>query len=267
MNFVFLPDFVYFCRTNCPLENVMNEYVCLKPEQDPMGTAISDYFRTGRAARLRVLSSMFDEDELPVVTLFRDETAMPEIERKALELASGRVLDIGAGAGCHALALQQRGFSVTAIDVSPLSVETERLRGVVDARCVDFFDPSFVGSYDTLLLLMNGIGIVGRLVRLPEFFMRAKQLLTTGGQILLDSSDLRYVYEDEDGSWDIDLNAAYYGEVDFQMKYRQITGVPFDWLYVDFDTLAGYAMENGFRAEKMTDGQHYDYLARLTLVR
>ena len=126
---------------------------------------------------------------------------------------------------------------------------------------------SFVGSYDTLLLLMNGIGIVGRLVRLPEFFMRAKQLLTTGGQILLDSSDLRYVYEDEDGSWDIDLNAAYYGEVDFQMKYRQITGVPFDWLYVDFDTLAGYAMENGFRAEKMTDGQHYDYLARLTLVR
>lgn len=245
----------------------MNEYACLKPEQDPMGTAISDYFRNGRAARLRVLSSMFDEDELPVATLFRSETAMPEIERKALELAAGRVLDIGAGAGCHALALQQRGFSVTAIDVSPLSVETERLRGIGDARCVNFFDPSFVESYDTLLLLMNGIGIVGRLARLPEFFLRAKQLLAVGGQILLDSSDLRYVYEDEDGAWDIDLNAAYYGEVDFQMKYRQIVGQSFDWLYVDFDTLAAYASECGFRAEKVADGAHYDYLARLMLIR
>lgn len=245
----------------------MNEYASLKPDQDPMGAAIADFYRTGRAARLRVLSSMFDEDELPVATLFRNESEMPVLEQKALKLACGKVLDVGAGSGCHALVLQQRGCAVTAIDISPNAVEIERLRGVADAQCLNFFDPSFVGNYDTLLFLMNGIGIVGRLSRLPEFFMRAKQLLTPGGQILLDSSDLRYVYEDEDGAWDIDLNAAYYGEVDFQMKYRKIVGQPFDWLYIDFDTLAGYAAENGFRAEKIADGTHYDYLARLTIVR
>ena len=129
----------------------------------------------------------------------------------------------------------------------------------------DVFDEAFVGCYDTVLMLMNGSGIIGRLERMPLFFRRMKQLLAPGGCVLVDSSDLRYIYEDEDGAMDIDLNAGYYGELDFRMQYKRVKGAPFPWLYVDFDTLAYYAQENGFRAERLQDGEHYDYLARLSV--
>ena len=231
--------------------------------KDPMGQAIRDYFETGHAGRLRVFSPQFDEDELPVAALFRTEERMPKLERTALDLCRGRVLDVGAGAGCHSLALQRRGLDVTAIDISPLSVEVMRQRGV-ESVAADLFDKTFAGCYDTVLMLMNGSGIIGRLERMPLFFHRMKQLLAAGGQVLMDSSDLRYVFENEDGSWDIDLNAGYYGELEYQMQYQKVKGEPFDWLYVDFDTLAFHAQANGFRAELVAEGGHYDYLAVLS---
>lgn len=239
----------------------------LESENDPMGQAIRDYHEKGRAGRLRVFSPQFEEDEMPVATLFRTEAEMPPLERRALELCRGRVLDVGAGAGCHSLALQERGADVTAIDISPLSVDVMLRRGVKDARVADLFDESFAGCYDTVLMLMNGSGIVGRLERMPLFFRRMKLLLAQGGQVLMDSSDLRYIYEDEDGAMDIDLNARYYGELDFRMQYKKVKGAPFGWLYVDFDTLAGYARESGFRAELVAEGEHYDYLARLSALK
>lgn len=239
----------------------------LEQECDPMGQAIKDYFETGHANRLRVFSSQFDEDEMPVATLFRSESEMPMIERKALELCHGRVLDVGAGAGCHSLVLQNKGIEVMAIDVSRLSVDVMIRRGVQEALAADLFDDTFVGCYDTILMLMNGSGIIGRLSRMPLFFRRMKQLLSPQGCILMDSSDLRYVFEDEDGGFDLDLNAAYYGEVDFKMQYKNVKGRSFDWLYVDFDTLSYHARENGFKVEKIVDGPHYDYLARLTVDR
>ena len=232
--------------------------------KDPMGQAIRDYFETGHAGRLRVFSPQFDEDELPVATLFRKEKCMPKLECTALDLCRGRVLDVGAGAGCHSLALQQKGLDVTAIDISPLSVEVMRCRGVKSAVAADLFDETFAGCYDTVLMLMNGSGIIGRLERMPLFFHRMKQLLAAGGQVLMDSSDLRYVFENEDGSWDIDLNAGYYGELEYQMQYQKVKGEPFDWLYVDFDTLAFHAQANGFRAELVAEGGHYDYWAVLS---
>lgn len=241
----------------------MTHDTLLVAEADPMGAAIADYHRTGRAARLRVFSSLFDEDELPVFTLFRTFDRMPVLERTALSACAGRVLDVGAGAGCHSLVLQSRGLEVTAVDVSPLAVEVMRERGVRDARQADFFDDRLADTYDTVLMLMNGSGIIGRVERMPAFFQRLRRLLRPGGQVLMDSSDLRYVFEDEDGTLDIDLNAGYYGEVDFWMKYKRITGPVFDWLYVDFDTLAFHAEANGFAAERLAEGQHYDYLARL----
>ena len=231
--------------------------------RDPMGQAIRDYSEKGRAGRLRVFSPQFDEDELPVATLFRTEERMPKLERVALDLCRGRVLDVGAGAGCHSLALQRRGLDVTAVEVSALSVDVMRRRGVKSAVAADLFDETFSGCYDTVLMLMNGSGIIGRLERMPRFFRRMKQLLAEGGQVLMDSSDLRYVFENEDGSWDIDLNAGYYGELEYRMRYKQVEGVPFDWLYVDFGTLAFHAQTNGFRAELVEEGGHYDYLARL----
>jgi SAM-dependent methyltransferase len=233
-------------------------------EKDPMGRAISDYFHTGKAGKLRVLSSMFYEDEIPVPTLFRTYDEMPVQEQKALELCRGRILDVGAGSGCHSKVLIERGLEVVAIDISELSIEVMKERGI-DARNINFFDETFCEKFDTILLAMNGIGIVGKVENLGNFFRSAKRLLTPGVQLLLDSSDIKYIFMDDDGSMDIDLAAGYYGEIDYKMRYKNITGEPFDWLYIDFDTLSMYAEEHGFNCEKCIDGEHYDYLARITL--
>lgn len=231
---------------------------------DPMGAAIYDFHRNGSADVLKVYSSDFDDDEIPVADLFREYEEMPYIERVALDMADGKVLDVGAGSGCHSLALAKAGKESVAIDISPLSVEVMRERGV-DARLVNLYDESFAEKFDTVLMLMNGTGIIGTLENMETFFTRIRQLLNPDGCVLIDSSDLRYLFEEEDGSLMIDLADDYYGLVDYQMQYKEVLGEPFDWLYVDFDTLAYYAEENGFKAEMVANGEHYDYLARLTV--
>lgn len=235
----------------------------LTEREDPMGAAIRDYFRQGKSAQLKVLSSLFDDDEMPVAHLFRSYHEMPPLEQRALNEARGKVLDVGAGAGCHALVLQERGFDVTAVDISPLSCETMKERGVANVECVNIFNQRFQERFDTLLLLMNGTGIAGKLSRLPQLLSRLKQLMNPGAQILIDSSDLRYVYEDENGVLDVDLDGAYYGEVDYQMTYRNIIGKSFDWLYADSVVLAECCRQCGLNCEILVQGQHYDYLARI----
>ena len=230
--------------------------------KDPMGHAIADFHATGKAARLRVFSPMFDEDEIPVTTLFRSFDEMPSIEQEALKAAHGAILDVGAGSGCHALALQSMGKRVTAIDISPLAVSTMRERGVEDVQEQDFF--TLDGQYDTILMLMNGIGIVGTLSRMDAFFMQADHLLAPGGQLLCDSSDICYVFEDEDGFIDLTGIEGYYGELTYQMQYKGVKGEPFPWLFIDPEMLREQAAAHGFDCDIIARGEHYDYLARLT---
>lgn len=229
---------------------------------DPMGRAIADYQLTGTADRLRVFSPMFEEDEIPLATLFRTYEEMSEIERKALDMTRGKTLDVGAGSGCHSLVLQGRGVDVTAIDISPLSVETMRQRGVKKVVEQDFF--TIGGKYDTILMLMNGIGIVGTLERMPEFFRHLDKILATGGQVLCDSSDISYVFEDENGLIDYPDTGHYYGELSYRMQYKDTIGEPFDWLYIDAETLRKEAEKNGYAVEVVAVGEHFDYMARIT---
>ena len=234
----------------------------MNSKMDPMGRAIADYHKTGKADRLRVFSPMFEEDEIPLATLFRTYEEMPEIERKALDMTRGKTLDVGAGSGCHSLVLQGRGVDVTAIDISPLSVETMRQRGVKKVVEQDFF--TIGGKYDTILMLMNGIGIVGTLERMPEFFRHLDKILATGGQVLCDSSDISYVFEDENGLIEYPDTGHYYGELSYRMQYKDTIGEPFDWLYIDAETLRKEAEKNGYAVEVVAVGEHFDYMARIT---
>lgn len=243
----------------------------LFPAGDPMGAAIFDYHKNGApAGKLVVHSSMFEDDEIPVDGLFRSFAQMPVLEQTALRMAVGRILDVGAGSGCHCLALKEMGKNPAAIDISPLSVAVMTDKGI-DARLMNLYDDKFKETFDTVLMLMNGSGFIGRLENMPAFFKKMKQILAPGGCVLMDSSDLRYLYEDEDGSFEIDLADEYYGLMDYQMEYvpfnkkASVLGKPFDWLYVDFDTLSYYAEQNGFKAELVAEGEHYDYLAKLTV--
>lgn len=233
----------------------------MTPDKDPMGAAIADYWKHGVAGRLRVFSPDFEEDEIPVETLFRTFDEMPALEQEALRLATGHILDVGAGAGCHSLALQDMGKDVTAVEISPLSAKTMREQGVANVLEQDFF--TLDGQYDTILMLMNGIGIVGTLNRLPQFFRHIRHILNPDGQLLLDSSDLCYLFEDEEGLIELPDSDRYYGELEYQMQYKKIKGDPFPWLYIDEDTLAAEAAKSGFTFEVIARGEHYEYLAKL----
>lgn len=236
----------------------------ISADKDPMGAAIADYHRHGVAGRLRVFSPGFDEDEIPVDTLFRTPDEMPQLERTALQHCRGRVLDVGAGAGCHTLALQQMGHSdVTAIDISPLAVQTMCQRGVRQAVQQDFWDIPEGTTYDTVLMLMNGIGIIGTLKKLPDFFKQIDRILAPGGSVILDSSDICYVFEVEDDIIEIPSHMDYYGELTYQMQYKRTKGEEFPWLYIDADLLAEEAEKHGFTAEVVEYGEHYEFLAQI----
>jgi len=233
-------------------------------DKDPIGTALLDYFHTGEGKPIDVKMDIADDDTLAPSYFFRSYDECPELEKMALQQARGKVLDVGAGAGSHALYLQSKGLDVVALDVSPKSVDVMRLRGVKQAKLVDFYDFQ-QGRFDTLMFLMNGIGLVQTLDGFDALFQHAKKLLLPGGQILLDSSDLIYMFEQEDGSYVIDLNETYHGEVKFDLSYKDVKGDTFNWLYVSEELLQDAAEDNGFNCEIIQQGTHYDYLARLTL--
>ncbi len=234
----------------------------MHPHQDPMGRAIKEYWQTGDSTPIRVFSPMFDEDEMPVETLFRSYDQMPQLEQEALQLSRGRTLDVGAGAGCHSIVLQERGIDVTAIDISPLSVETMQGRGVMKVLQQDFF--TLTTQFDTILLLMNGIGIVGKAENLPVLFHHLDHILAPGGQLLFDSSDICYIFEDEDGIIELPSTNEYYGNLQYQLQYKDTLGDTFDWSYIDADTVADAAQSHGYQLEVLRQGPHYDYLARIT---
>ncbi len=230
---------------------------------DVFGLAVRDYLNGNTNANIDVYSDDFNDDIIPVKKLFRKANEFSDIEKIAMILCEGKILDAGAGAGCHSLYLNQQNQDVLPIDFSPLSVECMKERGLENALCLDIFKIED-RKFDTILLLMNGTGIAGTLSGLKELLDKCHDLLLTGGQILIDSTDLCYLHKDADGSFLIDLNSKYYGEISFSVEYKGVKSPIFSWLYTDFDTLDASASASGFNCKKIIEGPHYDFLAQLT---
>lgn len=228
---------------------------------DPIGAAIQEYARTKKPKDIIVSSDICDDDIIPVEVLFRKVEEMPKIEQLALDRCSGKVLDVGAGAGVHALELMDNGMDVMAIDISQGAVDWMIKQGI-HAQKVNFFELKNE-QYDTILMLMNGIGIAGTLANLERTLTHAANLLKPGGKILCDSSDIKYLYEDEDGSLWVDLNTEYYGNFRFQMSYGKEKSAWFDWLYVDFDSLFKAAEAVGLKARRLLEDDDH-FLAEIT---
>lgn len=239
-----------------------------KPKNNPdiFGKAITAYYKNADETDITVHSPDFDDDVIPVPYLFRSYKEMPGLEQKALQMCRGRVLDVGCGAGSHSLYLQEdRKLDVVAIDTSAGAIEVCRKRGISDARNIAFEELS-EEKFDTILLLMNGTGIVGKMKFLDNFFKQLKKLLSENGQVLIDSSDLIYLFDaDEDGGVWVDSSQGYYGELTYSLGYKGEVSKSFDWLYLDFESLSLAAAKNGFNSEKVFEGEHYDYLAKLSI--
>ena len=229
--------------------------------KDLFGKALLDYQNGNYTEDIITSTNISEEDELPLPYLFRDYKNMPKLEKKALYLAKGSILDVGCGAGSHSLYLQKKGFNVKAIDISKGAVEVAKLRGVANAEVKNILDETEV--FDTILLLMNGTGIFQELSQVSKYLTHLKSLLKPNGQILIDSSDIKYMYEDDDGGFWVDTNANYYGELDYYLSYKGEDEVPMKWLYLDFDTLKLACDTVGLNSELVIEGGHYDYLAKL----
>lgn len=229
---------------------------------DVYGKAILDYYH-GKKVKLLTFSSIAGKDELPLAHLFRSYKEMPVLEQLALKRSKGKVLDLGCGAGSHSIYLEQKKFDVKSIDISPGAIEVCKLRGLENIFHQDLWEIKNE-KFDTIIALMNGIGICETLAKLPAFLAHLKSLLTDDGQIFIDSSDLVYMFEDEEGEIDIPISENYYGEVQFHMEYEDQRSPKFDWLYIDYNKLETYAAEAGLNCELIYEGEHYDFLVRLS---
>lgn len=231
--------------------------------KDLMGKAIWDFYHYKKADDLLTETSISEIDELPVEYFFRDFEEMNLIEQKALEISKGKVLDIGSGAGSHSLYLQhKKKLDVLALDFSPKSVEVCQLRGVKKTICKDILD--FRGeTFDTILLLMNGTGIFQTLSKIDIYLEKLHSLLNENGQILIDSTDILYMYDQSDEGGVLVPSEHYYGEVDYFIHYKLDTEKPIKWLYLDFETLKRAVENNGFSIEKMVQ-ENDSFLARLS---
>ncbi|NDP28076.1 MAG: methyltransferase domain-containing protein [Flavobacterium sp.] len=234
--------------------------------KDLFGKAILDFQTNNSPEDLITETTISEEDEMSVAYLFRSYDEMPKLEQKALQLAKGKVLDVGCGAGSHSLTLQNdRNLDVTSIDISANAIEACTLRGLQKAKVQDVMTLENE-KFDTILLLMNGAGMCGRLKNIPNFLLKLKSLLNPEGQILLDSSDIIYMFDDdEDGGKWIPSNNEYYGEIVFNISYKGEKEKPFDWMFIDFNTLQNAAFANGLQCELIMEGVHYDYLAKLSI--
>lgn len=231
---------------------------------DILGKALMDYHNRSYTEEIITHSSLDEEDVLPLPYMFREYKQMPVLEQVALNHCKGEILDVGCGAGSHSLYLQKNGFNVTGLDKSPGAISVCKQRGILKTINKDFLGIEKM-QFDTLLFLMNGIGIAGKLKNLDRFLNQIKLVLRPEGQVLLDSSDILYMFKaDDDGGYWIPDDLSYYGEVTFKMTNKNEESEPFEWLYVDFNTLSRAANFNGMACELIKEGEHSDYLARLT---
>ena len=234
--------------------------------KDLFGKAILDYQTNNSPEDLITETSISEADEMSVAYLFRSFDEMPKIEQKALQLAKGKILDIGCGAGSHTLYLEEKGFDVKAIDISKNAVKACELRGLKNVSIENVLDLESHTKYDTILLLMNGTGIFETLENCTKYLLKLKSLLNENGQILTDSSDIIYMFDqDEDGAYEVPAN-HYYGELTFTVQYKGETEESFPWLYMDYNTLQNACLSNGLQCELILEGDHFDYLAKISLI-
>ena len=231
--------------------------------KDIFGKALLDYFNNNYTEDIITSTSISDDDVLPLSYLFRDFSDMPMLEQKALELAKGSILDVGCGAGNHSLFLKDNGLQIKSIDTSKGAIEVCKMRGLKNAHVLNIKNET--ETFDTILMLMNGSGFFKNLKKTPKVLQHLKSLLNPNGQILIDSSDIKYMYEDDDGSFWINANADYYGELEYHISYKG-ERESFPWLYIDFENLKSACESVGLQCELIQEGEHYDYLARISVI-
>lgn len=228
-------------------------------KMDVFGKVLKDHYLGWQKHKLWLHNSYGSPEEMPVDIFYRNKFEISELENIALDLCKNKTLDIGAGVGSHALILQNKGIDVTAIEISTIASEIMLKRGVKKVINGNIFE--FKGEkFDTILMMMNGIGLCGDMKGLEMFLEHLKTLLLPGGQVIFDSSDIAYLYKADDF-----ISSNYYGEIAYQYEYQNVKGEWFKWLYVDFESLEKIAHKIGWSCEMIFEDETDQYLAKMTL--
>ncbi|HEX6434175.1 MAG TPA: class I SAM-dependent methyltransferase [Gemmatimonadales bacterium] len=231
----------------------------------PYEAAMVAYHRGNRDVTIVVYDD-YERDEAPLSYFFREPEHFPPLELMALEHCRGRVLDVGAGSGCHSLELERRGLSVTALEILPGLVDILRQRGLRDVRQTTWMDLKVAEPFDTVLMMMNGLGLAETLDGLDQFFRDARRLVKADGQVLADSTDVRVRMDPEARRTGRlrRLDGRYIGELHFQLEFEGRKGPPFGQLYVDPETLHKKATAGGWGCDMLRPPDEYgNYLVRL----
>ena len=229
--------------------------------KDLFSKALYDYWTDNQPEDMITWTHLTDEEILPIAYLFRDFEQMPKTEQIALQNATGKILDVGAGSGLHSLWLQNKGKDIVALEYSPISCRLMRERGIKQVVQQDFFDYRPETKFDTLLFLMNGVGIVQKAKYLDRLFLQIDRIMQADGKALIHSSDLKYLYTSESG-YQMPEN-DYYGDVQFYVKYKGQTE-SFDWTYIDENTLRIFARQHGFITQKLYESDEGDFLMEIS---
>ncbi len=201
---------------------------------------------------------------------FAPANAWPRMEREAVKLVRGRILDLGCGPGRHALYLQSRGHAVVGLDASPTQVALARIRGVHDVYLGDLRRiPKGLGTFDTVLMLGNNLGLPGDLPKLRTFLRTLRGLMRKGGRLIGNSR--------MPGTWSDD-HLPYVkrnlrrdrppGLLSLRVRYKGKIGDWFELLLLAPEELARLARQSGWELTKVFWEGGYapgDYIAVLNV--
>lgn len=239
--------------------------MAIPPEQDAFGQAIMDHLRGGP------VPIVIERDDGYVDVdntrhYFAPYRSWPVHQRRALRYARGRVLDVGCGAGRHALHLQAKGLPVMGIDASPLAGRVCRRRGLRQVRTLPIEEiPRFRQPFDTILMLGNNLGLFGNAAKAKRLLARFLDITTDRARIIAETLD---PYRTPNP-----VHARYHqrnrrrgrmpGQVRIRVRYQLRVGPWFDYLLVSPEELDAMVDGTGWHVARILDSGDSLYIAVL----
>jgi SAM-dependent methyltransferase len=239
----------------------------MKGHRDVFGQALFDYFNGREDSQIVVERSDGEvgPDGGPKVYFSEyKDWPPPPIEKRAMRYVRGRVLDVGCGAGRHALYLQDKGHEVVGIDNSPLAIEVCRCRGLKDARLLSIGRiSSRLGRFDTILMFGGNFGLVGNFEKGKRLLRRFAKITSRRGRILASSVD---PYDTDDP-----MNLEYHktnqrkgrmsGQIRLRVRYKTYKSAWFDWLIVSKDEMREMLKDTGWKLKRTIETTGPRYMA------
>jgi SAM-dependent methyltransferase len=238
----------------------------LRHEEDAFGQALCAAYKGDEVFEVLERDDGF-VDSMSTKEYFSDYEAWSPIEQKAMQFVKGRVLDVGCGAGRHSLYLQEKGFDVVGIDISPLAIKVCRLRGLKKTRVMPIEATNFgQGSFDTVIMMGNNFGLFGSLKKARRFLGKFRRMTSEDALIIASSRD-PYLTNNPAHLHCHRLNkkkGRMSGQVRIRIRYEKYMGKWFDYLMVSREEMKQILTGTGWEVTEFLNSEGPHYIAIIT---